>query len=168
VAEHQRRTVLNYAHLRDLAPDLPIIPVVQGWAPEDYARCADLYWSLARVDLTTAPRVGLGSICRRQGTADAGHIIRALRAAGLARLHLFGFKVLGLAEHRALLTDADTCDSMAWSDTARKLRRPALPECVRDGRHRNCANCLRYALHWRRSVVAAARPLTGDGNGEAA
>jgi hypothetical protein len=38
VAEHQRRTVANYAQLRDLAPDLPIIPVVQGWS--DSARSA--------------------------------------------------------------------------------------------------------------------------------
>ncbi len=26
VAEHQRRTVTNYAQLRDLAPDLPFVP----------------------------------------------------------------------------------------------------------------------------------------------
>jgi hypothetical protein len=30
VAEHQRRTVDNLVRLRGLAPDLPIIPVVQG------------------------------------------------------------------------------------------------------------------------------------------
>jgi len=168
MAEHQRRTVTNYVQLRDLAPDLPIIPVVQGWTPEDYARCADLYWSLARVDLTAAARVGVGSICRRQGTAEAGQIITRLRAAGLARLHLFGFKVLGLAQHADLLTDQDSCDSLAWSDTARKLQRPALAQCVLAGRHKNCANCLPYALHWRRTVLAAAAPLTHRTVGAAA
>ncbi|GAA3242966.1 hypothetical protein ACFO1B_30860 [Dactylosporangium siamense] len=160
VAEHQRRTVLNYVQLRDLAPDLPIIPVVQGWTPDDYARCVDLYWTLAGIDLSTAGRVGVGSVCRRQGTAEAGHIIRRLRAAGLSQLHLFGFKVLGLIQHADLLTNRDTCDSLAWSDTARKLRRPALAQCVLAGRHKNCANCLPYALHWRRSMLAAAAPLT--------
>jgi len=68
VTEHQRRTVANYARLRDLAPDLPIIPVVQGSTPDEYRRCQDLYWSMLRLDLSTAPRVGVGSICRRQGT----------------------------------------------------------------------------------------------------
>lgn len=162
VAEHQRRTVLNYLRLRDLAPDLDIIPVSQGGTPDDHARCVELYWRLGRIDLTTAPRVGVGSICRRGGTREAGDIIRALRSAGLARLHLFGFKVAGLIEHGHLLTGADSTDSLAWSDVARKLRRPALPQCAAAGRHRNCANCLPFALHWRCRVLAAAGPLTGQ------
>jgi len=45
---------------------------------------------------------------------------------------------------------------MGWSDTARKLKRPALRQCVRAGRHKNCANCLPFALIWRRAVLAAA------------
>ncbi len=155
VPEHQRLTVLNYARLRDLAPDLPIIPVVQGDTEDAYVRCADLYWSLVGLDLTTVPLVGVGSVCRRQGTAEGGRILAALHRRGLRRLHGFGFKTLGLIAHGHLLTSAD---SLAWSDTARKLRRPALPECVRTGQHRNCANCLPYALHWRAGLLAAARP----------
>jgi hypothetical protein len=50
--------VVNFVQLRDMAPDLPIIPVVQGFTPDEYRRCADLYWTLAGVDLTTADRVG--------------------------------------------------------------------------------------------------------------
>lgn len=153
VAEHQRRTVLNYAQLRDLAPDLPIVPVVQGWTPDDYQRCVDLYHSLIGVDLTTMPLVAVGSVCRRQGTTQAGRILRALHTRGVRRLHGFGFKTLGLVAHGHLLTSAD---SLAWSDVARKLRRPALPGCVAAGRHQNCANCLPYALHWRTRVLAAA------------
>ncbi len=38
VAEHQRLTTRNYLALRDLAPDTHIMPVLQGWDPEDYAR----------------------------------------------------------------------------------------------------------------------------------
>lgn len=158
VAEHQRRTVANYAQLRDLAPDLNIIPVVQGWHRDDYLRCLDLYWSMLRMDLTTAPLVGLGSVCRRQGTRAAGPILAALHLRGVRHLHGFGFKTLGLAEYGHLLTSAD---SMAWSVDAR--RRPALPECT--GRHKNCANCLPYALRWRTAVLAAAQPTT---KGEAA
>ena len=36
VAEHLHRTVQNYLTLRRLAPDLPVIPVVQGWRLADY------------------------------------------------------------------------------------------------------------------------------------
>jgi len=156
VAQHQRLTVENYRLLRDLDADLDIIPVVQGQTPEDYRRCVELYWSMARIDLTAAPRVGVGSICRRQSAAAAGDIIRALRVAGLRRLHLFGFKVLGLGYHGHLLTASDSADSLAWSDVARKLRRPGLPACVDHARHKNCANCMLYALHWRVGVLAAA------------
>lgn len=160
VAEHQRRTVLNYAHMLDLASDLDIIPIVQGDDVDAYLRCVDLYWSLIGVDLTTAHRVGVGSICRRQGTSETGQIIAALRGVGLNRLHLFGFKVLGLIRHADLLTEDDSADSLAWSDVARKLQRPAVAACVLAGRHKNCANCLAFALHWRRRVLAAAAPLT--------
>jgi hypothetical protein len=99
VAEHQRRTVANYAQLRDLAPDLPIIPVVQGDTPDAYRRCVELYDRLIGVDLTAAPLVGVGSVCRRQATGEAGRILTALHAHGVTRLHGFGFKTLGLTQH---------------------------------------------------------------------
>jgi hypothetical protein len=150
VAEHQRRTVLNFAQLRELAPELPIVPVVQGHQPDDYLRCVEAYDRLIGVDLTAAPLVGLGSVCRRQGTRDAGRIITALHRTGVTRLHGFGFKTLGLAAYGHLLTSAD---SMAWSVDAR--RKSPLPGCIG---HRNCANCLRYALAWRDRVLAAATP----------
>ena len=147
VPEHQRRTVDNFLHLRDLAPDLPIIPVVQGWTAGDYLACVDLY-TAAGVDLTRAPLVGVGSVCRRQGTDQVGEILTALHRAGVTRLHGFGFKVLGLARYGHLLVSAD---SMAWSAQAR--RQPPLPGCHT---HINCANCPRYALQWRQRVLAAA------------
>jgi hypothetical protein len=64
IAEHQRRTVENYLTLRTLAPDLPFIPVIQGWRRSDYLACVEMYVE-AGVDLATAPVVGLGSVCRR-------------------------------------------------------------------------------------------------------
>jgi hypothetical protein len=146
VAEHQRRTVANYLTLRDLAPELPIVPVLQGWTLPDYLRCVDLYAS-AGVDLTTAGLVGVGSLCRRQSATEVGDILTALHRVGLTRLHGFGVKTGGLARYGHLLTSAD---SMAWSTQAR--HRPPLPGCL----HRSCANCARYALTWRRRVLAAA------------
>jgi hypothetical protein len=149
VAEHQHRTITNYLRLRELAPELPFIPVVQGWRVDDYRRCVDLY-ARAGVDLAAADLVGVGSVCRRQSTDQVGHILTALHQHGVRRLHGFGVKTLGLARYHHLLTSAD---SMAWSAQAR--RQPPLPGCTG---HINCANCPRYALRWRARVLAASTP----------
>jgi hypothetical protein len=85
-------------------------------------------------------------VCRRQGTVEAGRILTALHEAGLRRLHGFGVKTLGLAAFGQLLISAD---SMAWSVDARRRGSP-LAGCTR---HRNCANCLRYALAWRADLL---------------
>ena len=144
VAEHLHRTVENYLTLRQLAPGLPVIPVIQGWRLPDYLACLELYAS-AGVDLAALPRVGLGSVCRRQSTAEIAVIVAALARRGL-RLHGFGVKTGGLHLYGHLLASAD---SMAWSYAARRL--PALPGCTG---HKNCANCLAYATRWRQSVLA--------------
>jgi hypothetical protein len=149
VAEHQRRTVDNFTQLRDLAPDLPFAPVVQGYTKDEYLACLDLY-AAAGIDLTAEPVVGLGSVCRRQGTGEAHEIINALHQHGITRLHGFGVKTLGLARYGHLLNSAD---SLAWSYDARRERKP-LAGCTA---HKNCANCLRYALRWRRSVLDRTR-----------
>src|SRR5690242_3031627 len=51
VEEHQRLTVENYLELRSIDPEMPFIPVLQGWHPEDYLRCVDMYHA-AGVDLS--------------------------------------------------------------------------------------------------------------------
>jgi len=89
VAEHQARTVANLTQLRELAPDLPFIPVLQGYTLPDYLRCADLY-AAAGIDLTREPLVGLGSVCRRQATREVHAIVTAIHARGITRLHGFG------------------------------------------------------------------------------
>jgi hypothetical protein len=168
VAEHQRRTVASYLDLRHLAPDLPFIPVLQGYTCQQYQQCADLY-AAAGVDLAAEPLVGLGSVCRRQGTAEAHQIITALHERGITRLHGFGVKILGLARYGHLLASAD---SLAWSEDARRRKRP-MPGCPAHrpwcpprcrAHHKNCANCLRYALAWRAvKVLAAASTPTPTG-----
>jgi hypothetical protein len=143
VGEHQRRTVTNFLTLRDIAPDLPIIPVLQGFQVRDYLHCVVLY-TRHGVDLAAEPLVGLGSVCRRQATTDTEQIITALRETGVTRLHGFGVKTLGLRRYGHLLASAD---SMAWSYAARPL-----PGCTT---HRNCANCRRYAYPWHTAVTTA-------------
>ncbi|MGW3571643.1 deazapurine DNA modification protein DpdA family protein [Streptomyces sp. NPDC000941] len=147
IAEHQRRTVANFLELRELAPDLPIVPVLQGWELPDYERCLALY-ERAGIDLTREPTVGLGSVCRRQATREAVAIVSTLAGYGL-KLHGFGFKTIGLQRVGHLMASAD---SAAWSYHAR--RRPPMPGHT----HKNCANCLPYALAWRTRVLGTLPP----------
>ncbi|MYQ64990.1 hypothetical protein GTY92_16160 [Streptomyces sp. SID4950] len=144
VEEHQRRTVQNFLELRSLAPDLRIAPVIQGDTIPAYEHCVDLY-ERAGVDLQAEPVVGLGSVCRLQSTRQGAAIVTAMAIHGF-KLHGFGFKTLGLERVGHLLASAD---SAAWSSHAR--RRPPLPGHT----HKNCANCIDYALHWRTRVLAA-------------
>lgn len=144
VREHQARTVGNFLDLRSLAPELPIVPVVQGWSVAEYLACVDRY-AAAGVDLTAEPVVGVGSMCRRAATAAAEQVLATLRGRGLSRLHGFGFKITGLRRSGHMLASAD---SMAWSYAAR--RDSPLPGCD----HRGCQNCSRYALRWRARVLA--------------
>jgi len=141
VADHQAETVSNYLELRTIAADLPFIPVLQGWTRDDYLRCADLY-ARAGIDLAAEPRVGLGTVCRRQDTGAAGEIVRSLAPL---RLHGFGVKTTGLLRYGHRLASAD---SLAWSYNAR--RNPPLARCT----HASCANCLTWASRWRTGVLA--------------
>lgn len=145
VAEHQALTVANYLRLRELAPDLPFIPVLQGWTLDDYVACVDLYAD-AGVDLQECPTVGVGSVCRRQSSVEIEHIMRELHSLGL-RCHGFGVKMSGLRRYGCYLQSSD---SMAWSFNARW--EDPLPGCT----HRKCNHCLKYALAWRERLLAQA------------
>lgn len=149
IAEHQELSTASYLDLTWIAPDVPWCPVVQGWHPDDYLAHIDLYRS-AGVNLTSLPIVGVGSVCRRQGTREVRDIFAGLRGLGL-NLHGFGLKVQGLRRCARMLESAD---SLAWSFRARKERRP-MDGCT----HSSCANCLRFALAWRKEVLSEiARP----------
>lgn len=151
VADHQRRTVDSYLDLMARDATLPWAPVLQGWALQDYFDHADAY-ERAGVNLAQLPVVGLGSVCRRQGTAEATQIVTALADRGLS-LHGFGMKTTGLRQYASGLHSSD---SMAWSFRARKRGAP-LPGCHG---HKNCANCITFAMHWRTEVLASVE--TGD------
>ncbi len=143
VKEHVRRTVENLVELRSLAPDLPFIPVLQGWTLGDYLDCAELYERVG-VDLRAEPVVGVGTMCRRQAMLQGPLILRDLAWAG-CRLHAFGFKTIGLRHVGSLLTSAD---STAWSEHWR--HEPPLP----GHRHQHCNNCPEAALLWHADLTA--------------
>jgi len=143
VEEHQRRTVESLLTLRSAAPDVPWIPVLQGWDAGDYDRCVGFYRD-AGVDLWAEPVVGVGSVCRRQATSEIVGIVGQLASSGLG-LHGFGVKADGLRSYSWALASAD---SMAWSFAGRRRPDPTHP-------HVRCNNCLDYALDWRDRVLAS-------------
>lgn len=144
IREHQLRTVASYRQLRSLAPDVPWFPVLQGWELDDYKRHIDDYGKGDDgIDLGTLPRVGLGSVCRRQHSDEIAEIVVTLERLGL-KLHGFGVKLKGLEKISNHLVSAD---SMAWSFDAR--RKPPLT----GHHHKNCANCQTYAELWYRNRV---------------
>jgi hypothetical protein len=149
--EHLRLTVRNFLEVRQVAPDLPIIPVLQGWQVDDYLRCAELYQQ-AGVELADEPLVGLGTVCRRQATKPAETIVRTLAAQGF-RLHGFGVKMTGLERFWDALASSD---STAWSYNARRQK----AKCDRSGRLASCQNHLHYALEWRDRVMPLLDPDT--------
>jgi hypothetical protein len=142
VQEHQRRTIENYLELRESG--LPFIPVLQGWTVGDYLSHASQYID-AGVDLFNMAVVGVGTVCRRQHMAEGMEIMSTLAGLGL-NLHGFGFKTTGLMKVAGSMVSAD---SMAWSFDAR--RAAPLEGCLS---HINCANCIKYALKWRDSLLA--------------
>lgn len=138
VLAHQLLTIRSLLYLRILAPEIPWAPVIQGWEKKDYLRHIELYadWGY---DLRAEPIVGIGSVCRRQATDEIADIIGEVADQGI-RLHGFGVKTKGLAKVAGLLASAD---SLAWSFAGRR------DTPMRGHTHKNCANCMPYAMRWR-------------------
>lgn len=117
VDQHQRMTVSRYdALMRQDVAGVYILPVLQGYEPSDYVRHLRMYGE--RLDL--GAWVGVGSVCKRNGTPESVHaVLSAIKAVRPdLRLHGFGLKTTSLSDPRiqALL---ETADSMAWSFAAR-------------------------------------------------
>lgn len=143
VVEHQERTIASYMGLMSAAPEINWTPVLQGWDKSDYIDHAFMYED-AGIDLSLLPIVGVGSICRREGTLEAANIMEHLSRGFNLNLHAFGFKTLGLKRCHRILASAD---SMAWSHNAR--HKPPMPGCT----HHHCNNCLKYAQKWREELL---------------
>jgi hypothetical protein len=140
VLEHQQLTIANFIELRSLAPELPIIPALQGWEPDDYLRHRDMY-SAAGIDLTLEPVVGMGTFCRRASLRPVQRIVRQLFDDGL-KMHGFGVKSDGLPAIGDFLVSAD---SMAWSFSARRAGRNL---CGVPHKSPRCHHCRTWATMW--------------------
>lgn len=153
VSQHQRLTIDNFVHLRTIAADLPIIPALQGWDPDDYLRHRDLY-AVAGIDLTKERTVGMGTFCRRASLRPVQRIVRELFDDGL-KMHGFGVKSDGLPAIGGLLASAD---SMAWSFSARRAGQNL---CGQPHRSPRCHHCRTWATIWadRTTSRIGSRPI---------
>lgn len=137
-----RRTVTSLIECRLEAEAQGIkapMPVLQGWQPDDYVKCAEMMGDLPNL-------VGLGSVCRRHLLgkdgifAVLGRLDRVLPSH--VKLHLFGVKgqaITALLGHPRIAS----IDSMAWDAAARKeLEQP-----------RTVAKRQSYMLDWYRRQV---------------
>lgn len=117
VAEHQRLTIERYDALLRCDTGCYIMPVLQGYEPDEYVSHIRQYGTR----LWRGAWVGVGSICKRNSSPCL--ILDVLIAIKTERpdlkLHGFGLKTTALANGtiRALL---ETADSMAWSFAARR------------------------------------------------
>lgn len=122
VLQHQRLTIQRYDALVAAETGVYILPVLQGFRPQEYADHIRQYGDR----LSGGAWVGVGSVCKRN--ADPAAIRAVLLAITGARpdlrLHGFGVKTTALASPtvRQLLHSAD---SMAWSYAARREGRDA-------------------------------------------
>lgn len=117
VGDHQVMTTKNYRLLSMEGTGVYIMPVLQGFAPEEYREHISIYGR----SLQEGAWCGVGSVCKRN--TDVGQIWAVLNAIRTVRpdlrLHGFGLKQTALQRIRVreLLYSAD---SMAWSYAARK------------------------------------------------
>ena len=120
VAEHQRRTIERYDALLACDPGVYIMPVLQGFDPQDYVAHIAAYGAR----LAHGAYVGVGSVCKRNG--DPAAILAVLDAIHGARpdlrLHGFGLKTTALT-CQPIIDRLESADSMAWSFAARRAGR---------------------------------------------
>lgn len=122
VEDHQRLTIERYDGLLRCRTGVYIMPVLQGYEPREYVDHIRQYGARLR----KCAWVGVGSICKRNGSPNA--IVAVLSAIKAERpdlkLHGFGLKKTALADTR-VRSMLWTADSMAWSFSARKQGRSA-------------------------------------------
>ena len=132
VRDHQLRTTYRFLSLRELVVDTYVMPVLQGFSPDEYAQhVRDL-----DPELPEGAWVGVGSVCKRQGNPViiSQVLTSILRERPDLRLHGFGVKSTSLAS-MDIHSRFYSCDSMAWSYAGR-----------REDPKRN--NDIEYAIAW--------------------
>ena len=122
VEAHQRLTIERYDALLALEPLAYIMPVLQGYQPQEYVDHIRQYADRLKPGMW----VGVGSVCKRNSRVQEVEAVATAiaRERPDLRLHLFGLKTTAL---RSLLVNCTifSADSMAWSFAARREGRNA-------------------------------------------
>jgi hypothetical protein len=143
VLRHQELTIERYDAL--LAEDVAgvyILPVLQGYEAADYVRHLSMYGDR----LSAGAWVGVGSVCKRNGSARAIETVLSAIKKVRPDLQLHGFGLKATALKSALVFDLlASADSMAWSFHARK-----------QGRN---GNDYREAKRWMRGIEGVPRQM---------
>ena len=117
IGQHQRLTTERWLALRDLVEDVYVMPVIQGYAPSDYATHA----SDLSPHLPDNAWVGVGSVCRRNSKPQQVSLVldAILNVRPDLRLHAFGLKTTALRQLDIAIR-LHSSDSMAWSYRGRR------------------------------------------------
>jgi hypothetical protein len=119
IRDHQRLTIQRYDNLMacvQLMRGAYLMPVLQGYSPEDYVHHLGDYGER----IAPGAWIGVGSLCKRNGSAaQIEDVLLAIKSTRPdLKLHGFGIKTQSLAS--ALVEDLlHSADSMAWSFAAR-------------------------------------------------
>jgi hypothetical protein len=101
--------------------------VIQGYYPEEYAYCCELY---KRYGIVTA-RVGVGSLCIRKYSRNAVQEIKQIletvkqHLPGWVKLHAFGLNIRFL-KHEEIFKLISSSDSAAYAQTYTRYGRVKL------------------------------------------
>lgn len=122
IKDHQRRTVENYLELkRWIQTTTHIMPVIQGYDPEEYAEHTAMYGESLEKNMWVA----VGSVCKRNSHPDnVALVLKAIHAVRPdLRLHGCGIKKTAL-QHPEVQADLWSSDSMAASFAGRMSGQP--------------------------------------------
>lgn len=116
ILQHQMLTVERYDALIEEDTGVYIMPVLQGYAPEDYVRHLRMYGDR----IGYGAYVGVGSVCKRNTSPSSiEQVLKSiLDERPDLRLHGFGVKTTALA-WAGVRDRLYSADSMAWSFAAR-------------------------------------------------
>jgi hypothetical protein len=116
IEDHQRLTFERYDALLAYDTGVYILPVLQGYRPEEYVSHIRQYGDR----LKAGAWVGVGSVCKRNSKTD--QIVAVLRAIKKERsdlrLHGFGVKLAALSS-KVVRDCLWSADSIAWSFAVR-------------------------------------------------
>lgn len=148
IRQHIRMTVQRYFNIlkkmRKAGCRTMLLPVLQGIDAEDYMECLALYeegwWKLQNQlgflyrfggeEFARPHRIGIGSMCKRNGNPGEVEAILDKMEYDLANfhVHLFGFKTTGLNIKWEIASRIHSADSFAYSMRSRKYEQHESPD----------------------------------------